>query len=291
MWKYRQTDRNNDWLMHAGGHKYVDKKMVNGKWVYTYPDEIARTSNTNGDPRLQRSQNGTVTISKGAVNTGKAVKSTANKLVSAYKNGNKSTSHISSKLYKLPSDSKKVERKPAITDKEDPNINRKANDARAKAMERKDSNDKNKAISDAKAKATARANARASSSAQRDARAKGQAEHTRRLQSAKDARANAMANKNERDSQVRAQNKAEQDSANKARARAMTSKNNRDATARFKENRAKQQSSDARANAMANKNDEARINTQKSNEARAKSARERHRIQERDKNLRYKKKK
>lgn len=38
MWQYNYSysDPNNDFLMH---YKYIDKKMVNGKWRYTYPSD------------------------------------------------------------------------------------------------------------------------------------------------------------------------------------------------------------------------------------------------------------
>lgn len=66
MWKYNYSDDRNDWLAHAAGFKYLSKKLVNGKWVYVYPEDVARGSNTNGDPRLQRSQTGRINVNKNA---------------------------------------------------------------------------------------------------------------------------------------------------------------------------------------------------------------------------------
>lgn len=286
MWKYRQTNRNNDWLMHANGFKYVDKKMVNGHWVYTYPDEISRTSNTNGDPRLQRSQTGTVNVNAKAVNAGKAAKSTVKKLASAYKNGNKTAGLYQNLTVK---ETKKVERKPEITDKEDPNINKKSNDARATAMAKKDAANKDKAVRDAKEKAFRDANKRTSDATQRDARAKAMAKHQKSLDDSKNARAKAMADKNARDAQVRDQEKAEADKANRARARAMTAKNNRDSTERFKRNLETQKTNEARANAQANKSNQG--STKNASDTRSKAMAERQRKLERDRNIRYKKKK
>ncbi len=59
MWEYRGTDHNNDWLIHW---KYIDKKMVNGKWRYVYDKakdalQVKTTTTRNAD--------GSVTTTKG----------------------------------------------------------------------------------------------------------------------------------------------------------------------------------------------------------------------------------
>lgn len=59
MWEYKGTDHNNDWLMHW---KYIDKKMVNGKWRYVYDKakgalQVKTTTTRNPD--------GSVTTTKG----------------------------------------------------------------------------------------------------------------------------------------------------------------------------------------------------------------------------------
>lgn len=74
MWKYNYSDDRNDWLAHAAGFKYLSKKLVNGKWVYVYPEDVARGSNTNGDPRLQRSQTGSINVNKKAVDAANFIK-------------------------------------------------------------------------------------------------------------------------------------------------------------------------------------------------------------------------
>ena len=42
MWEYKGIDHDNDWIRHF---KYIDKKMINGKWRYIY----AKAKNTLGN--------------------------------------------------------------------------------------------------------------------------------------------------------------------------------------------------------------------------------------------------
>lgn len=59
MWEYKSVDHNNDWLMHF---KYIDKKMINGKWRYIYDrakDTLAVRTTTKRNP------DGSVTTTKG----------------------------------------------------------------------------------------------------------------------------------------------------------------------------------------------------------------------------------
>lgn len=59
MWEYKSVDHNNDWLMHF---KYIDKKMINGKWHYIYDRAkgALRSSTT-----TTRNSDGSVTTTKG----------------------------------------------------------------------------------------------------------------------------------------------------------------------------------------------------------------------------------
>lgn len=59
MWEYKSVDHNNDWLMHF---KYIDKKMINGKWHYIYDrakDTLSVRTTTKRNP------DGSVTTTKG----------------------------------------------------------------------------------------------------------------------------------------------------------------------------------------------------------------------------------
>nr|DAO38695.1 MAG TPA: hypothetical protein [Caudoviricetes sp.] len=59
MWEYKSVDHNNDWLMHF---KYIDKKMINGKWHYIYDRAKGALS---GGTTTKRNSDGSVTTTKG----------------------------------------------------------------------------------------------------------------------------------------------------------------------------------------------------------------------------------
>ena len=48
MWEYRYTDELYHW--EKKNHKYIEKKMVNGKWRYTYRDDEGRLAISNRAP-------------------------------------------------------------------------------------------------------------------------------------------------------------------------------------------------------------------------------------------------
>lgn len=59
MWEYRSVDHDNDWLMHF---KYIDKKMINGKWHYIYDRAKGVLG---GNTTTKRNADGSVTTNRG----------------------------------------------------------------------------------------------------------------------------------------------------------------------------------------------------------------------------------
>lgn len=61
MWNYNYSCDDNDWLEHAS-HKYISKKMVNGKWRYFYAGSTRRPGEENSPLSISSQQKSLVLL-------------------------------------------------------------------------------------------------------------------------------------------------------------------------------------------------------------------------------------